>query len=62
MAGAIDLSVQKINLYGIETIRRGILSLSQKVFLSRLNGCGENIEIVKMIINRTIITPIYYAC
>jgi hypothetical protein len=39
------------------SVRRGILSLSQKGFVPRVNGCGEHIAIANKAINRAMTTP-----
>jgi hypothetical protein len=34
------------------SVRRGLLSLSQKGFVPKVNGCGEHIAVANMAINR----------
>jgi hypothetical protein len=34
----------------------GLLSLSQKGFVPRVNGCGEHIAVANMVINRAMTT------
>jgi hypothetical protein len=36
------------------SIKRGLLSMSQKGFIPRINGCGEHISLANMAINRAI--------
>jgi hypothetical protein len=38
------------------SIRRGLLSLSQKGFVPNVNGCGEHIAVANMAINRVMTT------
>jgi hypothetical protein len=38
------------------SVRRGLLSLSQKGFVPRVNGCGEHIAVANMAINRAVTT------
>jgi hypothetical protein len=38
------------------SVRRGLLSISQKGFVPRVNGCGEHIAVANMAINRAMTT------
>jgi hypothetical protein len=45
------------------TIKRGLLSMNQKGFIPRINGCGGHISLANMAINRAIAEPrILYIC
>jgi hypothetical protein len=44
------------------SVRRNLLSLSQKCFVPRVNGCEEHIAIWNMTINRAMMIIKSYAC
>jgi hypothetical protein len=38
------------------SVRRGFISLSQKYFVPRVNGCGKHLGVANMLINRAMTT------
>jgi hypothetical protein len=39
------------------SIKRGLLSMSQKGFIPRINSCGEHISLANLVINRAMTEP-----